>query len=114
MIATIERVWRRLRQQPLVPAAMLVIGVRLPADPVRRGTGYVGVLPVPTSSATATVARPDQPVDQSRRDVRTARGRVLYATGHAPQPAPQPAERKATCTDRRVGQSKPSSTSPNS
>src|SRR5215472_17257480 len=114
MIATIQHVWRRLKQRPLVPAAMLVIGVRLPADPVRRGTGYVGVLPVPTSSSTATVARPDQPVDQARRDVRAARGRVLYATGHAARADSQRVERKAPCTDRRVGQSKPSSTSPNS
>ena len=114
MIATIEHVWRRLTRRPLVPFAMLVIGVRLPADPVRRGTGYVGVLPVPTSSSAATVAKPEQPVDQARRDVRAARGRVLYATGHAPQPASQHVERKETCTDRRVGQSKPSSTSPNS
>jgi hypothetical protein len=115
MIATIEHVWRRLRQRPLVPFAMLVIGVRIPADPARRSTGYGGVLPVPTSSAPATsVARSEQPIDQSRRDVRAARGRVLYAAGHAPQATAQRAERKAACTDRRVGQSKSPSTSPNS
>jgi hypothetical protein len=114
MIATIEHVWRRLMQRPLVPFAMLVIGVRVPTDPARRSTGYVGVLPVPTSTSPAAPARSEQPVDQARRDVRAARGRVLYAAGHAPQAAPQHAERKAACTDRQVGQSKPSSTSPNS
>jgi hypothetical protein len=114
MIATMEHVWRRLTQRPLVPLAMLVIAVKVPVDPARRGTGYVGVLPVPTSSSPATVARTDPPVDQARRDVRAARGRVLYAAGHAPQDTVQRAERKPTCTDRRVGQSKPSSTSPNS
>jgi len=113
MIATIEQLWRRLKQRPLVPFAMLVIGVRVPVDPARRSTGSVGVLPVPTAP-TSSSAKSDQPADQARRDVRAARGRVLYSSGHAPQPTSQRAERKATCTDRRVGQSKSPSSLPNS
>jgi hypothetical protein len=114
MIATIEQVWRRMKRQPLVPLALLVM-VRVP-DPTRRPTGYVGVLPVPTTSpATAPIAHTDGPADQARRDLRAARGRVLYAAGHAPQPTAQRAERKAACpADRRVGQSRPATSSPNS
>ncbi len=113
MIAMIEQVWRRVKLQPLVPLAILVM-VRVP-DPTRRPTGYVGVLPVPATSATSTtIAHSDAPVDQARRDLRAARGRVLYAAGHAPQPTTQRAERKASCPDRRVGQSKSATTSPNS
>jgi hypothetical protein len=115
MIATIEQVWRRVKQRPLVPLAMLVIGVRVPADPARRNTGYVGVLPVPASTAPATsMARTDAPVDQARRELRAARGRVLYAAGHEPQATTQRAERKAACPDHRVGQAKSAPTSPNS
>ena len=115
MIATIEHVRRRLTRGSLAPFAMLVISIRVPSDPVRRTTGYVGVLPVPAPTATASsVARSDQPIDQARREMRAARGRVLYADGHAPQAASQRAERKATCTDHRVGQSKAPSSSPNS
>ena len=114
MIATIEHVWRRT-QRPLVPFAMLVIVLRGPIDPTRRTTGSVGVLPVPVPTSPATtVAHGDQPADQAHHDVRAARGRVLYAAGHAPQPASQRAERKATCTDRRVGQTKSPSALPNS
>jgi hypothetical protein len=114
MIATIEQVWRRVMVRPLVPLAMLVV-VRFPVDPARRSTGYGGVLPVPASTAPATsVARADGPADQARRDVRAARGRVLYSAGHAPQVAAQRPDRKASCPDRRVVQSKPASTSPNS
>jgi hypothetical protein len=115
MIATIEHLWRRFKQRPLVPFAMLVIGVRVPVDPARRNTGSVGVLPVPAPTAASSSAlRNDQPSDQVRHDVRAARGRVLYAAGHAPQAASQPAERKATCTDRRVGQTKTPLSLPNS
>src|SRR5262252_7612122 len=115
MIATIEHVWRRLKRQPLVSFAMLVIGVKMPVDPARRTAGSVGVLPVPAPTAPATsVARSDQPSDQARRDMRAARGRVLYADGHAPQATSQHVERKAPCPDRRVGQSKTPSTWPNS
>lgn len=114
MFATMEHVRRRLMQQSLAPFAMLVIGIRVPTDPARRTTGYVGVLPVPAPTTTmSTVARSDQPVDQARREMRAARGRVLYADGHAPQSSER-AERKATCTDHRVGQNKSPSSSPNS
>lgn len=115
MSATIEHVWRRLTQRPLVSFAIVVIAIKVPADPARRNTGSVGVLPVPASSVTASsVAHADQPMDQARRDIRAARGRVLYATGHAPQATSQRVERKATCTDRRVGQSKAPASLPNS
>jgi hypothetical protein len=115
MIATIEQVWRRMKRQPLVPLALLVM-VRVPADPTRRTTGYVGVLPVPaTTPATTAIAHTDGPADQARRDLRAARGRVLYATGHEPQATTQHAERKATCpSDRRVVQSRAATSSPNS
>jgi hypothetical protein len=114
MIATIEHAWRRFKQQPLVPLAILVIGIRVPADPARRTTGSVGVLPVPAPTTPASsVAHNDQATDQVRHDVRAARGRVLYAAGHAPQPTTQRVERKATCTDRRVGQTKTPSSLPN-
>lgn len=116
MFATMEHVRRRLMQQSLAPFAMLVIGIRVPTDPARRTTGYVGVLPVPAPATTtvSTVPRSDQPVDQTRREMRAARGRVLYADGHAAQATSQRAERKATCTDHRVGQNKSPSSSPNS
>jgi hypothetical protein len=115
MIATIEHVWRRLKELPLAKLAIVVIVVRIPADPARRTTGYVGILPVPAPvAAPSSVAKNDQPVDQARRELRAARGRVLYAEGHAPPATTQRAERKATCPDRRVGQTKSSSTSPNS
>ena len=121
MIATIEHVRRRLMRQSLAPFAMLVISIRVPSDPAHRTTGYVGVLPVPapttTTSSTARSERSDQPVDQARREtreMRAARGRILYADGHAPQATSQRAERKATCTDHRVGQNKSPSSSPNS
>ncbi|MGH7618418.1 MAG: hypothetical protein ACREPM_14450 [Gemmatimonadaceae bacterium] len=115
MIATIEWVWRRVKHRPLVPLAVLVIGVRVPIDPAHRTTGYVGVLPVPAFTAAGAAApHSDIPMDQTRRDVRAARGRVLYATGHAPQSTSQRAERKAACPDRRVGQSKSVSQSPTS
>ena len=116
MIATIEHLCRRLKQRPLIPLAMLVISVRIPADPARRTTGYLGILPVPAPvTAPSPVAKNDQPVDQTRRELRAARGgRVLYAEGHAPPATTQRAERKAACPDRRVGQTKSPSTSPNS
>ena len=115
MIATIEQVWRRVMYRPLVPLALLVM-VRVPADPTRRTTGYVGVLPVPaTSTATPALAHVDGPADQARRDLRAARGRVLYAAGHQPQAATQRAERKVACpSDHRVGQTRTAPSSPNS
>jgi hypothetical protein len=115
MIATMEQVWRRVKRQPLVPLALLVM-VRAPADPTRRPSGYVGVLPVPApSAATTSIARNEATVDQAKRDLRAARGRVLYATGHEAQATTQRAERKATCpADRRVGQTRAATTSPNS
>lgn len=116
MIATIEQVWRRMMQRPLIPLALLVM-VRVP-DPTRRPSGYVGVLPVPATSAStaaAPIARTDGPADQARRDLRAARGRVLYAAGHAPQATTQHAERKVVCpADRRVGQTRAATSSPNS
>jgi len=115
MIATIEHVRRRLMRQSLAPFAMLVISIRVPSDPAHRTTGYVGVLPVPApTTTTSSVPRSDQQVDQAHREMRAARGRVLYAEGHAPQATSQRAERKATCTDHRVGQNKSPSSSPNS
>ncbi len=116
MIRSIERFWRLVKGQPALPVAMIVVGAHMPPDPVRRGTGYAGVLVVPTSATPAAPAttKTDTGVgtDQIRRDVRAARGRVLYANGHAPQATSQRAERKVACPERRVGQVKPAPASP--
>jgi len=113
MIGSMERLGRHVRMRSVIPVAMLVVGVHAPTDPTRRETGYMGVLPVPVPAATSSVASREPVADQGRRDVRAARGRVLYAAGHVPRVAEQRAERKAVCPERRVGQTKPAE-SPNS
>ena len=117
MIGSVERVWRHMSVHPLVPIFMLVMVVRVPAptDPTRRATGYGGVVPVPVPATSSNVAsRPDPILEQQHRDQRSARGRVLYATGRAP--ASTTASRtvaKPQC-ERRVVQGRSPTTSPNS
>jgi len=87
---------------------MLVVSNWGPADPSRKSTAFGGVLPIPAPVAPATTAssRTENLLDQQHRDQRAARGRVLYATGRAPQQsAVVRAEVKAPC-ERRVVQGK--------
>jgi hypothetical protein len=115
MTGSIERGWQRLTRRSLAPVMMLVVGVHGPADPTRRPNGYGGVLPVPAPATptVATAARPEPLLDQQRRELRAARGRVLYADGRGSQNiAPRP-EHKTPCPERRVVQNRVSA-SPNS
>lgn len=116
MIGSVERVWRHMSVRPLVPIFMLVIAVRIPTptDPSRRGTGYGGVVPVPVPSTASNASRPDPIIEQQHRDQRSARGRVLYATGRAPSitTASRPTA-KPQC-ERRVVQGRSPTPSPNS
>jgi hypothetical protein len=108
MIGSIERVWRQMSVRSLMPVMMLVIVNRSPTDPSRKNTAYGGVLPVPAPVAPATTAssRTENLLDQAHRDQRAARGRVLYASGRAPQQsAVIRAEVKPPC-ERRVVQGK--------
>jgi len=117
MIGSVERVWRHMSVHSLVPIFMLVLVVRVPTptDPNRRVTGYGGVVPVPVPSTPSNPSsKPDPILEQQHRDQRSARGRVLYATGRAP--AATTASRsvaKPQC-ERRVVQGRSSPTLPNS
>jgi len=117
MIGSVERVWRHMSVHSLVPIFMLVMVVRVPTptDPNRRVTGYGGVVPVPVPSTSSNASsRPDPILDHQRRDQRSARGRVLYATDRTP--AATTASRPVTkpqC-ERRVVQGRSPTTSPNS
>jgi len=118
MIGSIERIWRHVTRRPFVPMMALVVSVAGPTDPTRR-TGYSGVVPVPAPATptTASPARSEASADQPRRDQRSARGRVLYADGRAPEAqSTQPAhpEHKTPCAERRVVQGRVASPAPNS
>jgi hypothetical protein len=103
MIRSIERLVRLLPARPMVPVMMLVVGVSVTPDPTRRATGYGGVLPVPTASpAIGTSRRIDPLLDQQRRDVRAARGRVLYSADRTSETAMAKATPRHPCPDRRV------------
>lgn len=112
MVESIRRLCRRIVKRPLVPLMVVVVGVHAPGDPVRRGTGYAGVLPVPGPSApaTATATRVDPMLDAQHHDVRISRGRILYAPGHEPTRAAPAASgtagRKAPCPQERVVQAR--------
>ena len=118
MTGSVERVWRHMSVHSLVPIFMLVMVVRVPTptDPTRRETGYGGVVPVPVPSTSNASSRPDPILDQ-HRDQRSARGRVLYATGRTPStPSATTASRsvpKPQC-ERRVVQGRSPATTPNS
>ena len=117
MAGSIERIWQALPKRTTVSAMALVITINNP-DPAHRITGYGGVVPLPGPAA--TVAVPSGRVDpllQQRRDVRAARGRVLYAAGHAPRDtaASRTAQaHKSPCPEQRVGQGRSSGSMPNS
>jgi hypothetical protein len=114
MIGSIQRLWHLVPKRPLVPAMMLMIGVNVSPDPNRRSTGYGGVLPVPATPAPAAAGHPDPLLEQQRRDMRAARGRVLYAPGRAPDAAPAKTAHKVTCPDQRIVQGRAARTSPTS
>jgi hypothetical protein len=63
---------------------ILLIGVNATPDPTRRGTGFGGVLPVPVTTSPTAGAHVDPLLAQQRRELRAARGRVLYTPGHVP------------------------------
>jgi hypothetical protein len=116
MAGSIERIWQALPKRTTVSAMALVITINNP-DPAHRITGYGGVVPLPGPAATG--AAPSGRVDpllQQRRDVRAARGRVLYAAGHAPRDtvARTAQAHKTPCPEQRVGQGRSSGSMPNS
>jgi hypothetical protein len=118
MGGSIERIWLALPKRTTVSAMALVITINNP-DPTHRTTGYGGVVPLPGPAATVTAAPSGRvdPLLQQRRDVRAARGRVLYAAGHAPRDtaASRTAqEHKAPCPEQRIGQGRSSGSMPNS
>ena len=113
---SIERIWQALPKRTTVSAMALVITINNP-DPTHRPTGYGGVVPLPGPSASvAPVTGRVDPLLQQRRDVRAARGRVLYAAGHAPKDTTSRTAQthKAPYPDQRVGQGRSSGSLPNS
>ena len=117
MIGSVERVWRHMGVRPLVPIFMLVIVGRNPSptDPSRRATGYGGVIPVPVSAGPTNMATRSDPIpEQQHRDQRSARGRILYATGRAPATTTAPRSVAKPQCERRVVQGRSSNSSPNS
>jgi hypothetical protein len=116
MIGSIERKRRRLARHSVAPMLLLAVGFSGPVDPTRRAAGYGGVVPIPapTAPAASSTTRSESPLDQQRRELRAARGRVLYADGRAEQlPATPKPEHKLQCPERRVVQSRTNS-APNS
>jgi len=116
MMRSMEAFRRQLSTRSVVPVLAVVAIVNSPIDPNRRanGTGYGGVIPVPTAAApTTTVARMDSLLD-AHRDNRTERGRVLYAAGHEPRSTTtaKPAK-KCPSPERRLVQGR-GTPSPNS
>lgn len=111
MIGSIERVWRQMSVQSLMPVMVLVVVTKSPTDPSRKNSAYGGVVPVPAAAAPTTPAPTstrENLLDQQHRDQRAARGRVLYATGRAPQ-QPQTVVRnevKPPPCERRIVQGK--------
>jgi hypothetical protein len=101
-----------LRQ--LAPMMLIVVGAPAAhSDPVhRKGSGYAGVLPIPSSAATATATGTNRRLDPllaPRHDARAERGRVLYAAGHAPRDtaaARSKAVHKRPCPEERLVQSR--------
>jgi hypothetical protein len=114
MNGSIERGWRSVTRLSLAPVLMLVVGANGPSDPTRKATGYGGILPVPASATSPATAatHPEPLLDQQRRELRAARGRVLYADGHGPQAPAKRTERGAKCPppERRVVDSRVTAT----
>ena len=108
----------RLRRWMQVPAASLFVAIAVVGpskDPVRRVTGYGGVLLVPRKAHSAL---PDHdPMFDQKRDARAARGRVLYSPGHVPASADVRAvhpTRRTPCPERSIAQARASASLPNS
>ncbi len=117
MVGSIERQLRRIVKSPMLPMMIIVVGVNVP-DPNGRTTGYGGVLPLPAPSSVSTTAatRVDPMLDAQHREARIQRGRVLYASGHAPAvaaPKVQRSAEKAPCPQQRVVQGRGTAASPN-
>jgi hypothetical protein len=125
MMWSIERLRRRLSVASVMPLALLIGSVHNPTDPMRKAGGggpggtpstnrYAGVLPVPSSSsiASSTSNRLDSLLDQ-HHDARAERGRVLYATGHAPKASAPAKKIRRQCSDH-VASARGSSNTPNS
>lgn len=117
MVGSIERQLRRIVKSPMMPMMIIVVGVHAP-DPNRRDAGYGGVLPVPgpTSVITAATMRIDPMLNAQHREARIQRGRVLYASGHAPAatiPKAPRSDGKAPCPQQRVVQGRSTTASPN-
>jgi hypothetical protein len=124
MMWSIERLRRRLSVASVMPLALLIGSVH-PTDPMRKAGGggpggtasanrYAGVLPVPSSSsiASSTPNRLDSLLEQ-HHDVRAERGRVLYATGHAPKAPASTKKIRRQCSDH-VASARGNSNTPNS
>lgn len=114
MIGSIERLCRLVARRPLVPAMMLVVSVNVTTDPTKRATGFGGVLPIPSSSAPTAPAHVDPLLAQQRRDVRAARGRVLYTSGRTPDTVRAKAVHRNPCPSQRIVQGRTPNTSPSS
>lgn len=114
MIRSILGLQRRLSARSIVPLFIVIAGVTAPSDPTRRptGTGYGGVLPVPTPAGPIAITSRIDPLLDPRHDSRVQRGRVLYAPGHEPSTEAAKAH-KAPCPERRLVQGR-GQTSPNS
>jgi hypothetical protein len=115
MIGSIERVWRRISRHSLVPVVVLV-GLHSPLDPTRRISGYAGVLTVPAPSPAAATAanRSESAPDHQRKDVRAARGRVLYSDGRSSSIGAERTDQKVPCAERHLVQRGQASSSPTS
>ena len=105
MIGSIERVWRRISRHSLVPVVVLV-GLHSPLDPTRR---------ISPSPAAATAAnRSESAPDHQRKDVRAARGRVLYSDGRSSSIGAERTDQKVPCAERHLVQRGQASSSPTS
>jgi len=117
MAGSIERIWQALPKCTTVSAMALVITINHP-DPTHRTTGYGGVVPLPgPAAAVSTPSGRVDPLLQQRRDLRAARGRVLYAAGHAPRDTASSRTaqaHKTPCPEQRIGQGRSSGSMPNS
>lgn len=116
MIRSIVSLQRRLSARSIVPLFIVITGTHAPSDPTRHptGTGYGGVLPVPTPNGSILTGSRVDAMVEPRHDGRVQRGRVLYAPGHEPATAVAAAKaRRAPCPERRVVQGH-TPTTPNS
>ncbi len=115
MFRSIQRLARLIPRLPVFPVAMVVVGIHGNPDPTRRATGYDGVLPVPVTAPALMPARHLDPLlEQQRRDMRAARGRVLYSAGKGPDSTRARQAGKTPCPEHRVVQDRMAPSSPSS